>query len=116
MTKNTKECIQYGTAVLSLSSGVVLSFLSFFLNKYDISDGVLWYVSQTLMYAGSIFGVSLYIHSKFGEIRNYITEKENEYTGANKLAKKPCKACSDGSSIDTVADDNCVQCESVSKE
>ena len=52
-----------------LTSGIVLAFLCFFLHGYDITDGVLWYVAQTIVYAGSIFGVSIYIKSKFDEIQ-----------------------------------------------
>ena len=48
-------------------SGIVLAFLSFFLNHYDISDGVLWYISQALIYAGGIFGVSIYFKTRLGE-------------------------------------------------
>ncbi len=70
MTANQKEWIQYSTAVLMLVSSVVLSFLSFFLNNYDIADGVLWYVAQALTYTGSIFGVSIYFKTKLGEAEN----------------------------------------------
>jgi hypothetical protein len=45
MTRVQKENVQYGTAALSLCSGIALAFLSFFLNKYNVSEGVLWYVS-----------------------------------------------------------------------
>lgn len=65
---NSKDKIQYFTAVLMLCSGVALAFLCFFLNNYDVSEGVLWYVAQCVVYAGSIFGVSIYIKSKFEEI------------------------------------------------
>lgn len=92
MKKNTKEWIQYGTAVTSLLSGISLSFLSFFFNNYDISNGVLWYVSQTLVYAGSIFGVGLYINSKFGEIRNYLTEKEYGSAENNNVGEEAFEA------------------------
>ena len=88
MTKQTKESIQYGTATFSLLSGIVLAFLSFFLNKYNISNGVLWYVSQTLVYAGSIFGVTTYINVKFGEIRNFLMSKENGFNNDIVVAKK----------------------------
>lgn len=67
MQKNTKDWIQYGSAIAMLTSGVVLTFLSFFLNDYDVNDGVLWYVGQTLVYAGSIFGVTVYVNSKVDE-------------------------------------------------
>lgn len=51
-------------------SGIVLAFLSFFLNHYDISDGVLWYISQALIYAGGIFGVSIYFKTRLGEFEH----------------------------------------------
>ena len=62
-----KDKIQYFTAVLMLISGVVLAFFSFFM-KDDVTEGVLWYVAQCVVYAGSIFGVSIYIKSKFEKI------------------------------------------------
>lgn len=70
MSTNVKEWIQYGTAVAMLASGIVLAFLSFFLNNYDIADGVLWYISQALIYAGGIFGVSIYFKTRLGIFEN----------------------------------------------
>lgn len=67
MTANIRESIQYGTAITMVLSGIVLAFLSFFLNGYNISEGVLWYVSQALVYSGAIFGVNIYFKSKLGE-------------------------------------------------
>lgn len=78
MQRNTKEWIQYGSAVVMLASGVLLTFLCFFLNHYDIKDNVLWYVAQTLVYAGSIFGVTVYVNSKFGEIKQKIMSHERK--------------------------------------
>ena len=74
MKRNTKEWIQYGSAIGMLVSGVALTFLCFFLNNYEVKDSVLSYVAQTLVYAGSIFGVSIYIHSKWGEVKDYLDE------------------------------------------
>ena len=48
MQRNTKEWIQYGSAMAMLASGVAMAFASFFLNGGDLKDSVLWYVSQTL--------------------------------------------------------------------
>lgn len=76
MQKNTKDWIQYGSAVAMLSSGVALTFLSFFLNGYDVADGVLWYVGQTLVYAGSIFGVTVYVNTKFDNLKRREERKE----------------------------------------
>lgn len=47
-------------------SGIVLSFISFFVNG-DITEGVLWYMAQALTYAGGIFGVSIYFKTKLGQ-------------------------------------------------
>lgn len=66
MSTNTKEWIQYSTASAMIVSGIVLSFISFFVNG-DITDGVLWYMAQALTYAGGIFGVSIYFKTKLGQ-------------------------------------------------
>lgn len=67
---NTKDWIQYGSAIGMIASGIVLAFMSFFRNDGDISEGVLWYVAQALTYAGGIFGVSIYFKTKLGEAEN----------------------------------------------
>ena len=81
MTTNSKEWIQYLTASLMIVSGVVLTFISFFVNG-DVTEGVLWYMAQTLTYAGGIFGVSIYFRTKLGssitEIKDIIDKKFNE--------------------------------------
>lgn len=83
MTTNSKEWIQYGTASLMILSGVVLTFLSFFLYG-DVKDGVLWYMAQGLTYAGGVFGVSIYFRTKLGEsvsdIKEVIERKIREIT------------------------------------
>lgn len=81
MTTNSKEWIQYLTASLMIVSGVVLTFISFFING-DVTEGVLWYMAQALTYAGGIFGVSIYFRTKLGssitEIKDIIDKKFNE--------------------------------------
>lgn len=63
-----KETIQYATAVVMLASGIVISFAGFFADPVGvISDSVLWYTAQTLIYAGSVFGLTAYVD---GRIRN----------------------------------------------
>ncbi len=74
MTKNTKEWLQYGSAVTMLLSGVVLTYIDYFFSR-DIHDNVLWYVAQCLLYAGSVFGVAMVITTKFGEMKSYINDK-----------------------------------------
>ena len=70
MSPNVKEWIQYCTAVAMIISGIILAFLSFFLNSYDIANGVLLYIAQALAYAGGIFGVSLYFKTRMGELES----------------------------------------------
>lgn len=50
------------SALALLLSGVVLTYLSFFLGgRYEVADSVLYYVAQCLVYAGSVFGVGAYV-------------------------------------------------------
>lgn len=67
--KDGKETVMIITAVIALTSGITLSFLSFFLSlEHIIDSSVLWYFAQTLMYCASVFGVSTYIHTKLDKI------------------------------------------------
>lgn len=83
MKPNTKEWIQYGSAIVMIGSGVVLTFLCFFLNHYNINDSVLWYVAQALVYAGSVFGISMYIRTKMGTVTNDIKQYVDDKLGDN---------------------------------
>lgn len=75
MKKDTKEKIMIISALITLVSGMILSFLSFFLsNIHHIDDSVLWYFAQTLMYAGSCFGIGAYIQ----RFKSEVSEKINE--------------------------------------
>ena len=52
-------------SVALVVSGVVLSFISFFISEdHVIDDSVLWYFAQTLIYAGSVFGLKNYVDYK----------------------------------------------------
>jgi len=79
MKANTKDWIQYGSAITMIVSGVVLTFVCFFLNGYAIADSVLWYMAQALVYAGSVFGVGIYLRTKYGEVKNDLYHKVEEY-------------------------------------
>ena len=49
-------------ALMMLMSGIALSVAGFVVDPVgEISDSGLWYVSQALIYAGSVFGVTVYI-------------------------------------------------------
>lgn len=85
MTPNVREGLQYGTAIGMVVSGIVLAFLSFFLNNYVISDGVLWYISQALVYSGAIFGVNVYFKTKLG---NFNSKMKDEFANMLKQVKE----------------------------
>ena len=54
------------SAFLMLLSGIVLAVAGFIVDPVgEMSDSVLWYVSQSLLYAGSVFGLSAYVDQKF---------------------------------------------------
>ena len=49
-------------ALMMLVSGIALSVAGFVVDPVgEISDSVLWYVAQALMYDSSVFGVTVYI-------------------------------------------------------
>lgn len=65
-----KDKIQYITAIFLIASGILIAFLSFFLNGFNIASGVLIYIAQAFVAGGSIFGVSIYFRTKLGEFRS----------------------------------------------
>lgn len=68
--------VQMWSAVGMLVSGVALSVAGFIVPPLgEISDSVLWYFSQCLIYAGSVFGVSAYMRRKLTEIKTEIEKK-----------------------------------------
>ena len=73
----TKFSIQACSALLLLISGVALSFLGFYTApEGEISDSVLWYFSQTLIYTGSICVVSTYVKSRFRDLETEIKQRQ----------------------------------------
>ncbi len=55
-------------ALMMLMSGIALSVAGFVVDPVgEISDSVLWYVSQALIYAGSVFGVTVYIDRRLAK-------------------------------------------------
>lgn len=77
MQVNTKEWIQYSTAIAMVASAILLAFLSFFITS-TIASGVLWYISEALVYAGSIFGISIYFKTKLGDFESRAKERVKE--------------------------------------
>lgn len=81
MTREHRVNIQYISAVGMLISGVGLSVAGFIVSPLgEISDSVLWFAAQTMIYAGSVFGVSVYVNDKFRSITDKLN-KDNDTEG-----------------------------------
>lgn len=77
MKKETKEDIQIFTAVGMLLAGVGLSIAGFIVSPMgQIHDSVLWFFAQCLIYAGSIFGIGIYVNGKFNRLVEKLNDKE----------------------------------------
>lgn len=70
-----KDKINYIIAFILIASGVIMAFLSFFLNQYNISTGVLIYIAQCFVISGGLVGASVYFRSKWIEFN---THADNE--------------------------------------
>ena len=79
MKQNTKDWIQYSTAIAMIVSAIVIAFVAFILTT-TIASGVLIYVAQALCYAAGIFGVSIYFRSKLGEFESKVEDKIGKIT------------------------------------
>lgn len=67
------------TAVGMLLSGNALAWTDYFLpTPGNISDDVLWFFSQCLIYAGSMLGISIYVNSKVKDVvKKLMAEKKS---------------------------------------
>lgn len=70
-----KERISYVTAEIMIISGILIAFLSFFLNAYNIATGVLIYIAQCFVIGGSLIGASAYFKSKWIEFNTNMTQE-----------------------------------------
>lgn len=71
-----RDKVAYTMAIVLITSGIVMAFLCFFLTgTYNVTDGVLFYCSETFVTGGALLGIATYVKSKFGEISNYVHKK-----------------------------------------
>lgn len=66
MRRNIAQLIQYGCAIILITSSIVLAYMQV-LDIDDIAGGTLMYIAQAFLLAGSIFGLEYYI-TKFNNI------------------------------------------------
>lgn len=84
-----KDKIAYIIAVVLIGSGILIAFLSFFLNAFNIATGVLIYIAQCFTVGGSIIGVSIYFKTKLGEFQS------KSMVSIEELIRKIIKDCKD---------------------
>lgn len=76
MKQNTKDWIQYTSAIALIASAIAMGFLSFILTL-DIGAGPLTYIGEALSAALALFGISVYMVNRFGQLRQELrTELE----------------------------------------
>ena len=79
MTKDTRTDIQVFSAIAMLVAGVGLSIAGFIVPPTgEISDSVLMFTAQCLVYAGSALGINVYINSKFSDIKQQLTSSSSK--------------------------------------
>ena len=79
MTKETKENVQIISAIAMLIGGFLLAVAGFIVPPTgQIHESVLGVFAECLIYAGYIFGVTIYIQTKYTELRSYLDNKLKE--------------------------------------
>lgn len=59
-TRDGYQVTQYSCAVMLIISSIVLAFITA-MDVQDISNGILLYIAQAFLLAGSIFGLDYYV-------------------------------------------------------
>lgn len=71
MKQNTKEWIQYLSAIALIASAITIAFTAFFITQ-DIGGGPLAYIGEALSGALIIFGFGVYVANQFREFKTEI--------------------------------------------
>lgn len=74
---------QYSCAVLLIVSSIALAWTTA-INNDDIANGVLLYIAQAFLLAGSIFGLEYYVHLISKKVNYDYQEKRNNPAGNQK--------------------------------
>ena len=74
ISSETKEVVHYVCAILILAFGCTLCTLGFYQDpKGSVDDSILFILGQCLLFAGSTFGLSLYVNQ---QIKKYVTKHQ----------------------------------------
>lgn len=74
MKANTKENVQYTTAIMFLLSGIVMAFFSYF-ELHDVVGGVLTYCGEATAFTAGVYSINLYVRSKVSEAETRINQR-----------------------------------------
>lgn len=74
MSDVRKSYLQEACAVLLIVSSIALAFIEAF-RLDDLPSGVLWYIAQAFLLAGSIFGLDYYVKSI---VKHYAAPRNSE--------------------------------------
>ena len=72
---SVKDKISFAVAIAMIASGILIAFLSFFLNAYNIATGILIYIAQCFVVGGSLLGAQAYFRSKWLEFNTNIKDE-----------------------------------------
>jgi len=75
MDTKKKENIQYSTAITFLFSGIVMCFLSFFMNEYDVGGGALTYLGEAVAFCSGVFAINIYVKNKVRDAEVRLNDK-----------------------------------------
>lgn len=73
-----KDRISYIVAFVLMGSGIIIAFLSFFLNSHNITTGVLIYIAQCFVIGGALVGANVYFKSKWMEFNTRANQEIKE--------------------------------------
>ena len=76
MKQNTKDWLQYSSAIAFLASAIVLAMWSFYAIS-EVHGTVLTYVGEAIAFAAAVFGLALYARNEIQrEMRKWRTDNE----------------------------------------
>ena len=78
MKKQVKDNIAVISAVVLLTFGICLTVAGFFVPPLGIIDNsVLWVLGQSLIYSGSMFGLTVYVKNQIADIHWQVTHHDS---------------------------------------
>ena len=84
MKKEKKENIQVWSAIGMLVVGVALVIAGFIVPPTgEVSDSVLWFFGECMIYAGSIFGISIYVSGNIRKMRRELNLPDEDEEDKN---------------------------------